>query len=149
MIPLSFSIVLGILLACVALPRGATAQQKTTAPYQFSAPTGTYAPPRPVRRNLFGLMETNGVPGFTLRLETNGTYVAESSTPRYSQGIDGTSLFGYPDIARGTWRWDAQTREFILEPGKFTFYIKRLPMDKGNPDHLVWGSGFLERRQDK
>lgn len=147
----SLSIVLGILLACVASPWGATAQQKATpAPNQSSAPTGTYAPPRPVLRNLIGLLETNGVPAFTLRLETNGTYVAEASKPRYSQSINGTGpLFSYPDIARGTWRWDAQTREFLLEPGKFTFYIKRLPVDKGNPGHLVWGSSFLERQEDQ
>ncbi len=147
---LSLCIVFGILLVCVASPWGATAQQKATlAPKQYPAPTGTYAPPPPMRRNLFGLLETNGVPAFTLRLETNGTYVAEASKPRYSPSIDGTRLFSYPDIARGTWRWDAQTREFSLEPGKFTFYIKRLPVDKGNPDHLVWGSSFLERQEDQ
>lgn len=141
--------VLGIFLACVALPWGVTAQQKTTPPYQSPAPTGTYAPPRPVRKNLFGLMETNGVPAFTLRLETNGTYVAQASKPHYSQGINGTGLFSYPDVARGTWRWDARAREFLLEPGKFTFDIKRLPVDKRNPNHLVWGSSFLERQEDQ
>jgi hypothetical protein len=140
----------GILLACIASPWRATAQQKATpAPNQSSAPTGTYAPPSPVRRNLIGLLETNGVAAFTLRFETNGTYVAEASEPRHSHGIDGTGLFSYPDVARGTWRWNAQTREFLLEPGEFTFYLKRLPVDKGNPNHLVWGSSFLERQEDR
>jgi hypothetical protein len=146
----SLSIVFGILLACVASPCGVPVQQKAPpVPNQSPAPTGTYAPPRPVWRNLIGLWETNGVPVFTLRLETNGTYVAQASEPRYSPSIDGTRLFSYPDIVRGTWRWDAQAREFLLEPGKFTFFIKRLPLDKSNPDHLVWGSSFLERQEDR
>ena len=137
----SLSIVFGILLACAASPCVATAQQK--------APTGTYSPPPRFWRNMIGLWETNSVADFTLRFETNGTYVAQASQPRYSPSIDGMRLFSYPDIVRGTWRWNAQAREFFLEPGKFTFFIKRLPLDKTNPDHLVWGSSFLERREDR
>lgn len=69
----SLSIVFGILFACAASPWATAQQKETPSPSQFSAPAGTYAPPRPVRRNLIGLLERNGVSAFSLRLETNGT----------------------------------------------------------------------------
>jgi hypothetical protein len=86
----------------------------------------------------------------TLRLETNGTYLAESGLPDQTAYIDGTYPYHMPDVSKGTWRWDAQNREFLLDPGGFTYgRIQCLPVDKGNPNRLVWGHRFLERQGAK
>jgi len=68
------------------------------------------------------LRPTNGYPIFTLRLETNGTYYAEAAAPRCSQGIDAAGLL-VSGVARGTWKWDAQNREFCssLAAGRFSY----------------------------
>jgi hypothetical protein len=145
---LGFSFILFVLLLCVIAPPSGSAQQKEApARDQSAAPTGTYAPhQKPIIWDPFSSPLTNSVPLFTLRLETNGTYIAEAPNPPprfFSEGCR-------PEIASGTWRWDAQKREFELAPGDdFTFYIKRLPLDPHNPNHLVWGSSFLERRENK
>jgi hypothetical protein len=128
-----------VLLSCQAPLSRAVQQNTPSATPQPAPPTGTYTEGH----------STNRHPAFILRLETNGTYVAESSIPRHSQGIDGGGNFSYPDIAKGTWHWDAQKREFLLEPGNFIFYIKRLPQDAVKTNRLVWGSGFLERQERK
>jgi hypothetical protein len=98
--------------------------------------------------SLFALItSTNEAPLFTLRLETNGTYMAEAlrPAPRAFEDLAGR----HPDVNRGTWRWDAQRSEFQLEPGDFVFYIRHLPVDKRDPNRLVWGASFLERQRTK
>lgn len=80
---------------------------------------------------------------FTLQLNTNGTFVAETSS-RYAQ-LDGDLMRMLPDVERGTWQWDAQRREFHLKPGKFRFPISRLSVDPMDTRRLTGGTGFLER----
>jgi hypothetical protein len=137
------AILLSLVLGCAGL-RFALAQGQQKPP-QFGPPTGTYAEEAPKGSPSPALGQWK--PPFILRLETNGTYVAEAAMPRYVQGIDGDRLFSYPDIVKGTWKWDAEKREFLLEPRDFTFFIKRLPIDPTNTNRLVWGSGFLERQK--
>ncbi|HWX20913.1 MAG TPA: hypothetical protein VN578_13520 [Candidatus Binatia bacterium] len=121
------------------------AQEKKALPIaQSEAPVGSYAHFRQVDSPF---APTNRVCLFTLRLETNGTYSAECGEKQVIQ--DGDIFRLRPVVARGTWQWEAQNQEFQLEPGDFTFYIKRLPVDKHNPNHLVWGSSFLERQESK
>jgi hypothetical protein len=129
--------------------RSLAQQTGAIASGQFSAPTGTYVavPSRPDYSPFALTAPTNEIPLFTLRLETNGTYVAEAlrPPPRAFEDLIGRR----PDVQRGIWRWDAQRLEFQLEPGDFVFYIKRLPVDKRDPNRLVWGSHFLERQRSK
>ena len=140
-----------VILSLVAINtrRGLAQQREAIASGRFSAPTGTFVPVRShPDYSVFALIaSTNEVPLFTLRLETNGTYVAEAldPPPRAFEDLIGR----HPDVKRGTWRWDAQRLEFQLEPGDFVFYIKRLPVDKLNPNRLVWGGSFLERQTNK
>ena len=140
---LAFSCILSALLLSCIVPQNSSAQEKhAQATAQTGAPTGTYTCPDEIRSGAFPFATTNSVPVFTLRLETNGTYVANSAIYTDSYGR-------HPDVARGTWRWDAQNREFLLEPGSFTFYIKRLQLDKSNPNRLIWGASFLQRQESK
>jgi hypothetical protein len=137
-------------LSLVAISRRGLAQQAgVSAAGQFSAPIGTYVPAvsRPDYSPFALITSTNEVPLFTLRLETNGTYIAEAlrPPPRAFEDLVGRQ----PDVKRGTWRWDAQRSEFELERGDFIFYIKRLPVDKRDPNRLVWGASFLERQRTK
>lgn len=62
-----------------------------------------------------GGTSTNGVPLFTLNLDTNGTYRTECSMPDYVQGIDGGGLFSYRGTESGTWQWDPQNRQIVLK----------------------------------
>jgi hypothetical protein len=144
-----FSLILFVLLlASIAPPSGSAQQKEVPVGGQSAAPTGTYVPEArgSTSWDPFSSRPTNSVPLFTLRLETNGTYVAEVLHPPRNLFND----YGRrPEVARGTWRWDAQKREFELAPGDFTFYIRRLPQDKRNPNRLLWGHSFLERQENK
>ena len=80
-------------------------------------------------------------------METNGPYVAKTTYGVPTQ--DGDLVRLLPEVARGTWRWDAEKREFRLEPGDFAFYIKRLPVDEEHTNRLVWGKSWLVREEDK
>ncbi len=112
------------------------AEEPHKAPVALSnAPTGTYVAYMDPQKGLY--------PVFTLQLRTNGTYFAETGHRVPAQ--DGDLVRLLPETARGTWRWDAEKREFRLEPGKFKFYIERLPADKQNTNRLVWGSSWLVR----
>jgi hypothetical protein len=147
---LRFLVFLFAVLSLVTISRPGLAQQaEVIAAGKFLAPTGTYAPvtSRPDYSSFALINSTNEVPLFTLRLETNGTYIAEAlrPPPRAFEDLVGS----HPDVRRGTWRWDAQRLEFQLEPGDFVFYLKRLPLDKRDPNRLVWGSSFLERQRSK
>ncbi len=137
-----------IALASIA-PRSGSAQQKEIPLVdQSTAPVGSYAPSRkPISWDPFSSLPTNNVPAFTLRLETNGTYFAQTTELWPVQ--EGDTITLRPQIARGKWQWDAQKREFHLEPGDFIFYIKRLRVDAFNPNRMLWGSSFLERQEDK
>src|SRR5690348_14976779 len=63
--------------------RGLAQQAEVVAAKQFSAPTGTYTfvARRPDFSPFALITSTNEVPLFTLRLETNGTYIAEALRP--------------------------------------------------------------------
>ena len=126
----------------------ALAQEQPKVP-QSVAPTGTYAPSVEVPKFLWSLEASNlaGTPPFTLRLETNGTYVAKTTFGVPTQDGDLARLL--PVVARGKWRWDAEKREFQLEPGEFMFYIKRLPLDEQHTNRLVWGNSWLVRKENK
>ena len=148
-----FLLLLFVVVSFVSIdPPCGSAQQKEAATDDRSIPpTGTYAPP--IRTSLRESspfappVPTNQVPLFTLRLETNGTYVAEALNPPPGPFV---ALTGRgPAVRRGTWRWDPQKGEFQLSSGEFVFYIKRLRVDKRDPDRLVWGSSFLERQESK
>lgn len=144
------STVCAILLAYMAPRTGLTQQKQAFVRDYLAAPTGTYAAYTMPLADPFALdpfPRTNRVLLFTLRLETNGTYFSESTERRPVQDGDLVKLM--PDVARGNWRWQAEKREFELEPGTFTLYIKRLPVDKANPNRLVWGRHFLERQDSK
>jgi len=124
----------------------ALAQAPQKSP-QSGAPTGTYAPYVDARKDVSSWQTPVQTPPFTLRLETNGTYVAKTT-----QGVptmDGDLVRVLPEVARGTWRWDVEKREFRLEPGDFKFYIKRLPVDTQHTNRLVWGQSWLVREADK
>jgi len=130
---------------------GWTQQKDVPHHDQSVAPTGTYAPvSKPRTPDPFSLLPSNNIPVFTLRLETNGTYFAQTAIEQRTE-LDGdlVRLRPHSEIAIGTWRWDKQKREFQLEPGEFTFYIKSLPVDKQHPDRLVWGSSWLVRNERK
>src|SRR4051794_4237993 len=118
------SVLAALCLACFT-PLNCSAQGKKASPdVQLAPPTGTYVC---FQRAAFP-SATNRVPFFTLRLETNGTYRAESAWTQPTQ--DGDLVVLRPEVARGTWRWNPQNREFLLDPGNFKIYIKRLPLDK-------------------
>jgi hypothetical protein len=137
-------LLIAFLLASIEPPSSSAQQEQTPTRERSAAPTGTYVPHlEPGIWDPFSSRPTNTIPLFILRLETNGTYVAESAHRRLTP--DGLRL----EVARGTWQWDARSREFHLQPGDFTFYIKRLPVDERNPNRLVWGSSFLERLESK
>jgi len=141
-------VVLLCLLACLG-PRFALAQEQQK-PQQPVAPTGTYAPYVKAPKNS-GAWQTPaqtpaGTAPFTLRLETNGTYVAKTTFGIPTQ--DGDLLRLLPEVARGRWRWDAEKREFRLEPGNFMFYIRCLPVDKQHTNRLVWGKNWLVRDEN-
>src|SRR5690242_16847224 len=112
-IGLSFFVALpAIVLGCLG-PATTSAQQSIASRgIRDTAPTGTYAAFQPVSDPF---APTNRIPVFTLHLETNGTYVAETADSWPVQ--DGDQVVFRPQIARGTWQWDAQKREFHLEPG--------------------------------
>ncbi|MGH7866948.1 MAG: hypothetical protein ACREP9_04755 [Candidatus Dormibacteraceae bacterium] len=47
---------------------------------------------------------------------------------------------------------DLLTLLVVLTPkgrSKFRFRLDRLPVDKHNPDHLIWGNSYLERQAEK
>ena len=134
------SILVVILVAFIA-PALSSAQATEPPP---AAPTGTYTP---AFRITDPLAPRNKVALFTLRLETNGTYVAKSAEGFPVQ--DGDIVRLRPEIARGTWSWDAAKREFQLEPGDFVFYIKRLLVDQQHTNRLAWGKSWLVREENK
>jgi hypothetical protein len=141
------AVLLLFLLACLG-PRLAMAQEQQKG-LQSGAPTGTYAPYVEVPKDSWSwpTQTPARMPPFTLELKTNGTYVAKSTYGVPTQ--DGDLVRLLPEVARGRWRWDAEKREFQLEPGDFTFYIKRFRVNKANPNRLVWGRAFLERRDSE
>ena len=145
------SLVVSVILLTHMAPRiGLTQQQQLPVRGYLAAPTGVYAAYSTPRANPFSLdafAPTNRVLLFTLRLATNGTYLIESTERRSVQ--DGDLVRLMPEVARGHWRWDVDKREFELEPGMFRFHIGRLPVDKANPNRLVWGEHFLERQDNK
>jgi hypothetical protein len=126
-------------------PSNSSAQERKAAPaVETAAPTGTYVC---FQSATSPFASTNRVPFFTLRLETNGTYRAESGWTQPTQ--DGDLVVLRPEVSRGAWRWDPDNREFLLEPGDFKIYIKRLPVDKQHSNRLVCGAGLLERQESK
>ena len=137
------------LIACLG-PRFALAQEQGKRP-QSGAPTGTYAPQAHVTTNAWSwqtpAQTPDLTPPFTLQLETNGTYVAKTTYGVPTQ--DGDLVRLLPEVARGTWHWDAERREFWLEPGHFMYYIKCLPVDKQHTNRLVWGSSWLVREENE
>ncbi len=135
-------LILSALLFAFIAPAISSAQTKESP---AAPPTGTYAPA--IRLTPNPLDPTNNVPLFSLRLETNGTYVAKSGERFPTQ--DGDILRLRPQIARGTWRWDSAKREFQLDPGDFVFYIKRLPVDQQRTNRLVWRKDWLVREDEK
>jgi hypothetical protein len=134
-----------ILLLTCTVPQSGSAQERASQAATLSAPpTGIYAPLvsthshflfAPTNSLLELMLPTNNVPLFTLHLETNGTYEARMKLNT--------------DARRGTWHWDAQNGEFFLTPGSFTFYIRRLPVDKLNTNRLVSGFGYLVRQESE
>jgi hypothetical protein len=60
----------------------------------------------------------------TLHLGTNGTYEVRAESQKQ----------------QGTWTWDSKHREFRLRPtpGKFPFDLRRLRVDRDDPDCLQW-----------
>ena len=157
------SSILAVLIIGFSPWSGWTQSNETHSASGSAAPTGTYGcdlriwvgpllPRQPGAPPLFPGNETNKVPLFTLRLETNGTYVATSAVPHLSAGIDGYGVYSFLDEGRGTWLWDSQKREFLLTPVPgtgFTWYLARLPLDKRDSNRLVCGSSFLERQERK
>lgn len=138
------------LLAFIALLDTSAQETNSWSRVPSPAPTGTYVayfPPQPA--SLFGLHLTNRSPMFNLQLKTNGTYVAE--TCFRNPKLDGDLTRMLPEVARGTWRWDAQAREFQLHPGTFMFGIRRLLVDPADTSRLIWGTGpsSLERDQSR
>jgi hypothetical protein len=119
-------------LACGAPHFGlAQAQQQTPAtPSSARAPTGTYVAYVDPQKKV-----SWQIPLFTLRLETNGTYSAQSTDTATK-------------TSRGTWRWDVKQGQFRLEPGDFVYYIKCLPVDKQHTNRLVWGKSWLVREDN-
>ena len=136
------SLLFSFLLAWLVTQFGLAQEQQKAPATPSGAPTGTYAayvdPHKRVLRQ---------TPIFTLRLETNGTYFAQSGHRVPTQDGDVVRLL--PEIARGTWRWDADNWEFRLQPGDFVFYIKCLPVDKQHTNRLVWGQSWLVREENK
>lgn len=134
-------------------PNGWTQQKEVPLNNQSAAPIGTYAPAAtPAIQDPLSRFPTNNVPlfMFTLRLETNGTYFAQTATNvEVVQDGDLVRLLPRSEVARGRWRWDGQKREFWLEPGHFKFYIEHLPVDPQHTNRLVWGSSWLVREESK
>ncbi len=146
---LSFSALLCVLL--LGAQHGWTQQKEVPVGDQSAAPLGTYVPAqRPEIQHPLSPLPTNSVAMFTLHLETNGTYFAQTAADlRPVQDGDLVRFQPHSEVARGTWRWDGQKRAFRLEPGDFKFYIECLPVDKQHTNRLVWGSSWLVREEDK
>jgi hypothetical protein len=98
----------------------AAAQTNTEEALKSKAPTGLYVSGTPTSIT------------FTARLETNGNYQvsAELGSPIGSQKQE------------GTWKWNALKQEFLLTPrtnnGAFRYELRRLRVDKQEPDTLQW-----------
>jgi len=103
------ALIASIWLCAISCP-GQTQETARPKQSQTNAPTGTYTTGSPVR--------------LTLHLGTNGTYEVQR---------DGGTQ-------RGTWEWDRKEREFRLKPaaGKFPFDLRRLRVDRDDPDCLQW-----------
>ncbi len=138
-----------VCLLLLGAQHGWTQQKQVPVRDQSAAPIGTYVPAQnAVERNPLSPLPTNSAPLFSLRLETNGAYFAQTAPEvRATQDGDLVRLLPRSEIARGTWRWDAQKREFQLQPGDLKFYIKSLPVDPQYTNRLVWGSSWLVRKQ--
>jgi hypothetical protein len=82
-----------------------------------------------------------------LHLATNGTYVAKTTFGVPTQDGDLNRLL--PEVVRGKWSWNAEKREFQLEPGDFMFYIRCLPVDPQYTNRLIWGGSWLLREDNE
>ena len=96
---------------------------------------------------------------FSVRLDDDGTYLAEDyGPPEFTFIMEGNRMFpsrANPAVEKGRWSWDKQTRKLLLVPTYgFRWDIRHLRFDSSNPDRLEWGgsfmqwsSNFLERRR--
>lgn len=124
--------------ACSIKPR--TAASGVARP-SAQAPTGSFVGP-------------SDNPVLKLRLETDGTYIAEDiGPPEFWFMMEGNKV--YPQRIKlppqkGRWTWDSETGQMMLTaetPASFRWGIQHLRADKDNPERLAWGGSFLERAE--
>jgi hypothetical protein len=114
-IPITWLVFLNLLLS-VAAPFDMVAQTNNAA--QPKAPTGVYVSVKEI------------IPTFTMRIETNGNYQVD---------VGACGPMGCFSLV-GTWQWDSQRQEFLLNSGNYhwKFDFKRLLVNQREPDTLEW-----------
>jgi hypothetical protein len=120
-------------------------------------PTGTFI--GPTVRNPDLMADFSGAHGSApvvkVRLETDGTYVADDiGPPEFWMMMEGKEV--YPQrikfpAQKGHWTWDRETGELTFTPetqAAFRWGIAHLRFEKNNPSRLGWGqNAFLERQE--
>jgi hypothetical protein len=114
-IPVTWLVFLSLLLP-VAAPFDLVAQANNAA--QPKAPTGVYVSVKEI------------IPTFTMRIATNGNYQVD---------VGACGPMGCLSLV-GTWQWDSQRQEFLLDSTKYhwKFDFRRFVVNQREPDTLEW-----------
>ena len=156
-----------LLLSCLVSCVGPSTRVQTNDQHQSRPPTGTFIKYAAYSSNweaqpialMNARLNTQLIALFSVRLDDDGTYLAEDySPPEFTFIVGGKMMFpsrANPAVEKGRWSWDKQPRKLLLVPTYgFRFDIRHLRFDSSNPDRLEWGgsfmqwsSNFLERRR--
>ena len=114
-IPVPWLVFLSLLLPVTA-PFDLVAQTHNAA--QPKAPTGVYVSVKEI------------IPTFTMRIATNGNYQVD---------VGACGPMGCPSL-EGTWKWDSQRQEFLLDSAGYhwNFEFRRVVVNQREPDTLEW-----------
>jgi hypothetical protein len=114
-VPVTWLVLLSLLLP-VAAPFDLVAQTNNAA--QPDAPTGVYVSVEEI------------IPTFTMLIATNGNYQMD---------VGACGPMGCLTLV-GTWQWDSQRQEFLLDSTKYhwKFDLRRFLVNQHEPDTLEW-----------
>ena len=134
-------IVLIVLSACSVGNRHPNLGVQSLGPAVQLTPAGTFVGPTVVG------------PAVKLRLNPDGTYIAEDiGPPEFWTLAEGNRFYPEPIKFRpqvGHWAWNHETGELTLiaeAPDCFRWDLRHLRFSSVDPNRLAWGGGFLERQ---